>query len=307
MRPACALLCVLVCTFAVHCGDDRDVAAAHTPELEVRASVANVQTAVAIASVDGRIARVLVSEGAVVKSGDVVATLVNPAVDRDLAYARAQLAVANRRLLEARNPPRVSAPDNRERIRVSAEILANRKARRDRYRELFKTHDVSREELENAENEHAAALRDWLAERERAVATVAQSDTGILELELEKARAEEAFAAERKAQLEVKAPVGGTVTRVAARAGESIFPRDPIVEIADLSKVEVRGPIAPELLRYVHAGMTVEVKILTVPPRRFRVPIRSIVPGNEGAVLLVQLPNPDGVLQPGQTAVITVK
>ncbi len=291
----------------VRCGRDRDVAAAHTPELEVRGSVANVRTAVAIASVDGRIARVSVREGVIVKAGDVVATLVNPAVDRDLAFARAQLAVAERRLGEARKPVRAPAVDNAERIRLSAEILANRKARRDRYRELFKTQDVSREELENAENEHAAALRDWLAERERAVATVVQADRGILELELEKARAEEAFATERKSQLDVKAPIGGTVTRIAARAGESVFPRDPIVEIADTSKVEVRGAIAPELLRYVRAGMPVEVKIFTVPPRRFRVPIRSIVPGNDGASLLVQLPNPDGVLQPGQTAVITVK
>jgi multidrug resistance efflux pump len=293
--------------FVVRCGNDRDVAAADTPELEVRGTVANVRSAIAIASVDGRIARVNVQEGAVVKAGDVVAALVNPAVDRDLAFARAQVAVAERRLAEARKPVRSQLADNGERVLLAAEILANRKARRDRYRELFKTHDVSREELENAENEHAAALRDWLAERERASATVVQTDTGILELELEKARAEEAFAAERKSQLDVKAPIGGTVTRVAARAGESVFPRDPVLEIADTSSVEVRGPIAPELLRYVRTGMPVEVKIFTVPPRRFRVPIRSIVPGNEGATLLVTLPNPDGVLQPGQTAVITVK
>jgi len=302
-----ALLCVAVCALAVRCSDDRGVAAADSPELEVRGTVGNVQTAAAIALVDGRIVSVNAVEGATVKAGDLVATLVNASVDRDLAFARAQLAVAERRLQEAGKPARTKVTDNSERVRLSAQILANRKARLERYRELFKTHDVSKDDLENAENEHAAALRDWLAERERSVVTVLQTDTGLLQLELDKARAEEAFAVQRKGMLNVTAPIGGVVTRVAARPGESVFPRDAILEIADTSSVEVRGPIAPELLRYVRAGMPVEVKIFTVPPRHFRVPIRSVVPGNNGAVILVQLPNPDGVLQAGQPAVITVK
>jgi len=307
MKTLRAILCAAVCALAVRCSEDRGVAAADTPELEVRGSVGNVQTAVAIAAVDGRVVRVNAVEGATVKAGDLVATLVNSSVDRDLAFARAQVAVAERRLREAGKPARTTSADSGERVRLSARILANRKARLERYRELFQTHDVSKEDLENAENEHAAALRDWLAERERAIVTVVQTDTGLLQLELDKARAEEAFAAERKAMLNVTAPIGGVVTRVAARAGESVFPRDPILEIADTSSVEVRVPIAPELLRYVRAGMPVEVKIFTVPPRRFRVPIKSVVRGNTGAVLLVQLPNPDGVLQAGQPAVITVK
>ena len=99
----------------------------------------------------------------------------------------------------------------------------------------------------------------------------------------------------------------GVVTRVAVRLGESIFPRDPIVQIANTTNVEVRGLIAPELTRYARAGMPVEVKIFTVPPRRFTVPIKNVLPGNGGATLVVEVPNPDGVLQEGQTAVVTVK
>lgn len=308
-RAASAILCVFSFALVLRCGEKPDAAAAETPQLEVRASVAPTPTAAAIATVDGRVTSILVREGQVVQPGAGIATLANAAVERDIAYAKAQVAVAEQRLRDVRRPIAQSLilGDSGARERASAEILKNREAKRDRYRQLFASHDVSRQELEDAENEYAAALRDWLVERERASQKVVQTDTGILQLELERAKAELAFATDRRMLLDVKAPIAGTVTRVAARVGESVFPRDPIVEIADTTKVELRGTIAPELMRYVRAGTPVEVKVFTVPPRRFTVPVRNVLPGNGGATLIVELPNPDGVLQAGQTAVVTVK
>jgi len=303
MRAQGALLCVLVWTFAAACGEKRSAVAADVPRLELRAEVGMPQTATAIAVVDGRVATLLVSEGSAVQQGAQIATLTNPAVDRDIAYAKAQVAVAEQRLRDARRPIVQSTGDGGARVRASADILENREKKRDRYRKLFASRDISKQDLEDAENEYALALRDWLAERERASQRVIQTDTSILQLELERAKAELAFATERRGLLEVKAPISGIVTRVAARPGETIFPRDPIVEIANNATMEVRGAIAPELQRYVRSGTQVEVKVLTVPPRRFTVPIKRVIPG----AVIVELPNPDGVLQAGQSAVVTVK
>ncbi|HET8775378.1 MAG TPA: efflux RND transporter periplasmic adaptor subunit [Thermoanaerobaculia bacterium] len=305
-RFAGTLLSVLAWMLAAACTDKPEAAAADVPRLEVRAAVATPQTANAIAVVDGRVATLLVSEGSAVQQGAQIATLVNPGIDRDIAYAKAQVAVAGQRLREARRPaPRTRTPGDAgaARERASAQILKNREAKRDRYRQLFASRDVSKQELEDAENEYAAALRDWLAERERTSQTVIQNDTSILQLELERAQAELAFANERRALLEVRAPISGVVTRVAARPGETIFPRDPIVEIANTATVEVRGTIAPELQRYIRTGMPVEVKVMTVPPRKYNVPVRNVLPGT----IVVELPNPEGVLTAGQSAVITVK
>ncbi|HEX6087969.1 MAG TPA: efflux RND transporter periplasmic adaptor subunit [Thermoanaerobaculia bacterium] len=304
-----ALLCLLLGVALARCSEKPDAAAAEPPQLEVRAAVAPAQTAAAISSIDGRIASLLVTEGAAVQAGATIATLTNAGIDRDIAYAKAQVAVAEQRLRDARRPiaQTLILGDSGARERASAEILKNAEAKRDRYRDLFATHDISKQELEDAESGYAAALRDWLVERERASQKVIQTDTSILQLELERAKAELAFASERRALLEVKAPISGVVTRVAVRLGESIFPRDPIVQIANTTNVEVRGLIAPELTRYARAGMPVEVKIFTVPPRRFTVPIKNVLPGNGGATLVVEVPNPDGVLQEGQTAVVTVK
>ena len=285
------------------CNKQPDAVAAGAPQIELRAEVAAAQTAAAIAPFDGRVANIAVREGSVVQAGTIVATLTNPSVDRDLAFARAQVAVAEQRL---RVKPPAAARDSGARQKATASILANREAKRNRYRELYKTHDVSKEELENAENEYNAALRDWLAERERATVTVVQTDTGLMQLELEKARSEAALAADRQSMLTIIAPIAGTVSRVNARVGETVFPRDAIVEITDNTTAQVRGAIAPELMRYVRTGMPLQVKVFTVPPRRFTAPVRAIVPAANGATVVLDLPNPDGVLQAGQQAVITV-
>lgn len=308
MRAPTAFLCVAVLLLA-RCGDDREAVAAGVPNVEIRAQVAAAQTATAVATVDGRVATIEVSEGAVVQPGQLIATLANASVERDLAHARAQVALAEQRLREARKPiaQRLVLGDAGARERAAKQILENRQTKRDRYRELFKTRDVSRQELEDAENEYAAALRDYLNERERASVKVIETDTSLLQLELEKAKAEEAFVNERKSLLRVVAPIEGVVTRVHARLGESIFTRDPVAEITNNKTVDVRGAIAPELMRYVRPGMPVEVKVFTVPPRKFTVPVKAVVPGGGGATLVVDLPNPDAVLQAGQQALITVK
>jgi len=304
-RVSGTLFCVLLVMYVTACADKPEAEAADVPRLEVRATVATPQTASAISAIDGRIATVLVSEGSAVQQGQPVAAVNKPGIDRDLAYAKAQVAVAEQRLREARRPiaQTLILGDAGARERASAEILRNREAKRDRYRKLFASHDISKQELEDAENEYAMALRDWLAERERASQKVIQTDNSILQLELDRAKAELSFANERRSLLEVRAPISGVVTRVAAHPGETIFPRDPVIEIANNTTVEVRGAIAPELQRYVRSGMPVEVKVMTVPPRKYTVPVKSAAAGT----LIVELPNPEGVLTEGQNAVVTVK
>lgn len=303
-RVSGTLFCVLLVMCVTSCADKPEAEAADVPRLEVRATVATPQTASAISAIDGRIATLLVSEGSAVQQGQPVATINNAGIDRDLAYAKAQVAVAEQRLREARRPiAQTMIRGDGSRERASADILKNREAKRDRYRKLFASRDISKQELEDAENEYAMALRDWLAERERASQRVIQTDNSILQLELERAKAELSFANERRSLLEVRAPISGVVTRVAARAGETIFPRDPVIEIANNTTVEVRGAIAPELQRYVRSGMPVEVKVMTVPPRKYTVPVKSAAAGT----LIVELPNPEGVLTEGQNAVVTVK
>jgi multidrug resistance efflux pump len=289
----------------IGCGDDREAAATDTPQLEVKATIDKPQTAVITAPSDGRIATVHAREGAAVKAGDVVVTLVNPAVERDLAYARAQLALAEHRLRAAMTPKAAAVVDSE----ATEALVRSRKGRLDRYRQLYATHDIAAQDLENAEAEYIAATRELAAERAASVSPASTTDPSLLRLEVERAKAEVAVVSDREKQLVVKAPIAGVVVRQTVSEGDAVYPRDPLLEIANSTTLDVRGSVAPELMRYVRAGMPVGVKVFTVPPRRFTANIRSVVPPTDasGATIVVPVPNPDGVLQPGTAATITVR
>ncbi len=299
-RPSTKLLLAAAMPFLTAwltaCRDQQEAVAADVPKLEVKATVARPHTASVTAPIDGRVQSLAVREGATVHAGDVLLTLVNPAVDRDVAYAHAQVAIAEYRLRHAGAAPHTTD-------RALAQIVSNRKAKLARYETLFRTHDVSLDELENAQNEYAAATRELAAQ-----SAAPPADPGLLQLDAEKARAEEALANDRRKLLTVTAPIGGVITRIVTAEGDGVYPRDPLLEVASAATLEVRGPVAPELLRYVRPGMAVDVKVFTVPPRLFSETVRNVIPATDdtGATLVVSVPNPDGVLQPGTPALITV-
>ena len=314
VRPIGVLVAATVALLS-SCRAREESLAAEAPRLEIKAEVARPATAAVVAPYDGRVGTLLVQEGARVAAGAVVMTITNATVERDLAYARAQLSLAEYRLRNAGRAPRSVQPaaaNNDDRINAAEEIARSRKSRLDRYEGLFRTRDITADELENARMEYAAAMRDLAAERKVATRTVdaaLPSDPALLQLDVQKARAELGVIEDRQRQLSVTAPIAGVVTRVYAAPDSSIFPRDPLFDVSDSSTLEVRGPIAPELARHVRAGMPAEVKIFTVPPRRFNTAIRNVLPAADaaGATIVVSVSNPDGVLQPGTPATITVR
>ena len=294
------------------CRDSEHSSAADTPHVEVKAAVAPFDSINVTSPIDGTIAELKVAEGSLVHQGDVVATLTNPSVERDLAYARAAVLAAEHRLRAPAPPSRPAPRTNGEREKAAADVVRQKQQRLDRLRALLASGDVARQDVENAEAELAAANRDLDAERERAApapAAAAGGDTALLEAELERARADQAFAEHRKGQLAIKAPANGTLVRLRVAAGADVYTRDTIAEIVDGSTARVQAQLAPELLRFVQAGRDVDVRLMTIPPRRFREPIARVVPpgGDGGASIIINVPNPDRMLQPGTPAVITIQ
>jgi multidrug resistance efflux pump len=296
------------------CRDAERAAAADPSKIEVKAVVAPFDGVTVFSPIEGTIVELKMTEGAAVRQGDILATLTNPAVERDLAYARAAVLAAEQRMRNA-SPAAVAAPapqTNGERLRVAGDLVRQKQQRLDRLRALLASGDVARQDVENAEAELAAAIRDQNAERERATAVPAaapQADRSLLAAEADRARADQAFAEHRKAQLVIRAPASGTIARLRIAAGREIYTRDAIAEIVDGTSARVQAQLAPELLRFVTAGRPVDVKLMTIPPRRFREPIARVIPpgGEGGPSIVVNIPNPDRMLQPGTPAVITIQ
>ncbi len=124
-----------------------------------------------------------------------------------------------------------------------------------------------------------------------------------------RARADLVFAKHRQSLLTITAPASGAVARLRVRIGDDVYTRDPLADVADPSTVRVQAQIAPELFRFVHAGAAADVRVLTIPPHRFREPVaRVIAAGSEGGpAIIVNVPNPDRMMQPGTPAIVTLQ
>jgi multidrug efflux pump subunit AcrA (membrane-fusion protein) len=259
--------------------------------VEVRGELAATRSAALVAPFDATIKRVAVREGATVQAGDLLAELTNAEVDHNLAVARAQREWAERKLHEV--------PATAE----AAAIAERKKARRDRYRELFKTRDVTLQELEDAENDYSAALRDLGNLR----------GSPLSRIEVERAMADEKLAEQRQQALVIRAPIAGVVTKLDAAEGREVASRDPIAEVTAMGNLEARAEVDPDLLRVIRAGMNVEVRIMTVPPKvildkvAYVVPYRSGQQGERRAAVVVNIANNDASLQPGTPVMLTVK
>ena len=181
-------------------------------------------------------------------------------------------------------------------------------------RQLRKTNDITTRDLEVAEIEYLAALRDYNHERHSAVITPSGlDDTETIRIERAKLTADEKFAEQRLALLHITSPIAGVVTRLQVSQGQAVFPRDTIAEVSDLTTVQVRGNVAPELLRFIRPGMRVDVRVMTVPPRTFAdeikyvIPVTGTAPESRNATVVVTIPNPDGSLQTNTDALITLR
>src|SRR2546430_2192978 len=105
----CTVLCACGALMA-SCQDAGNAAASPPPRIEIKGVVAPIDSVTVSAPIEGRVARIAAAEGTPVKTGDVLIVLTNPAVDRDLAYARAQIAAAELRMRgNAALPPAISA------------------------------------------------------------------------------------------------------------------------------------------------------------------------------------------------------
>ena len=302
----------------LQCAKKETVTGTPPPPIELRATVRPAQSMTVTAQIDGQVQTVAVVEGAAVQEGTELVLLVNPAVEREAALAKAQSAGVQARLrgssAASAQPGAIRPRGNEE---IASRILALRQQQFEKMKQLRKSNDITARELQQAEVEYLAALRDYNNERNAGAAPAARGNRAaeleLLRAEQARATAEERFAGQRESLLHIASPIRGTVTRLHVKSGQNVFPRDPIADVSDIATLHVTGEIAPELLQFVKAGTSVNVRVLSVPPRTFSdeieyvSPVAGSGPEARSAAVTVVIPNPDGSLQPNTPAVITVR
>jgi RND family efflux transporter MFP subunit len=190
------------------------------------------------AKIPGRLAKVNVKEGDVVKAGDVIAVL-------DDADQRSQVAAASARVLVAR-----------ARGETARANLAEVKVQVERTRTLVQSGALGRAQLEDLEaREKALAEGVKAADAE---ARAAQAEVETLQVTLK--------------DRTITSPIDGTVLTKPASAGEPVGPQvvGYIAEIADFKSIVVETDVPEGRLDLVKAGGPAEIVLDAYPTRRYR-------------------------------------
>jgi membrane fusion protein (multidrug efflux system) len=238
------------------------------------------------------------------------------AADSDLAGAQARLAAAQAQLREAQGRERQTAGDV-ERFRP---LLAKDEISKQQFDAASTAADSARAFREAAE----AAVHGAEKAIEAARARLAQARTGRAQVDIVSSRADSAAAKVEMARAaldqaklnlsytEVKAPVGGVVSRKTVEVGQVVQPGQPLLALVPLDDVWVTANFKESQLKAIRPGQPVEIAV-DAYGRTYRGRVDSIAAATGSRFSLLPPENASGnyvkvvqripvkiVLEPGQ-------
>jgi multidrug efflux pump subunit AcrA (membrane-fusion protein) len=249
-----------------------------------------------------------------VKAGEVLATLES----RDLQAQRAEAASAleeaqaNLRLLSGGTIPETNAQDEKA-LRDARANVANARATYERRLALFERGGISKKDLEASQLALTTAENDLRAAE--AAARLHQTATNPNNRAAAASRVKQAQ--DRLAALDtqlsyavIRAPFAGVITNQFQYEGEFAAAGAKLLNIADVSEVIVKAPIADTVASTLKVGDPVTVLPQEMPDEKIEAKIslisRSSDPQNRTVEVWVNLKNADGRLRANSAAKVAV-
>ena len=217
---------------------------------------------------------------------------------------------------------RMSNPDIGQAV-VQAELALN--AQKGKLKQLVLTQE--REMLE-ANNEQAELMLDLKVVEARVVAETKLAKQGIVtqltlletqakvnklsgRLENNKKRLEKSLETIgfQKTKANIYAPASGEITRTMVKAGDVISPGMPMIEILNLSRVQVQAEVPETYLNSVKKGQTVTIKFPALDKEtKARISLigQQVNPANRTFKVEIDIPN-SGNLKPNLLATVMIK
>lgn len=271
--------------------------------------------------IPGKIEERLVSEGDLVKAGQVVARLDSKDLAQEIAQRKAQVTAAQAVLTELTAGSRPEEIAQAEAVLERAEAEGTRaKLEFERQKKLFEREVISQREFDGAKTTldgAQARIREAkemhsLVRKGPRQEKIDQGKAGM-----EQAKQALALAETRKGYSVAVSPLSGIVLSENSEAGEYVSPGTPVVTIGDLSRVYLRAYINETDLGRVKVGQTVRLATDTFPGKTYLGKISFIASQAEFTPKNVQtqkervklvyrikvdVPNPDQELKPGMPA-----
>ncbi len=226
-----------------------------------------------------RLARLHVREGDEVREGQLLAEFADTGLkDAEVMRAEAALVEARASLDRTRaagRPSEIAA----QRARITALTAAEDNARREAQRAETLVPTGAGAAAQAERNRFAAArAAAERAEAEAVLETLSSprtEDVALSEARLANAEATLAKAIADAALSRVHAPIAGTILRIAARPGDQVTAADGLLEIADLSRMDIAADVFETDIPRLAIGQTAEISV-PGENRRFTATVREI-------------------------------
>lgn len=197
----------------------------------------------------GRVARVTVDQGDVVKAGELLGEMEPVDLDARLAAGAAAAASAAQRVQAAE----AALTEARSRAQLA-------KNSADRYADLRKKNFVSQEAADAKVHEAAAAQ----AARQAAAATLAAAKDDV-----RRAQSDASGAGKNRDNLRLLSPVDGIVTARLAEPGSTVVAGQAVVQVIDPSSLWLRARIDQGRSQGLAVGLPAEITLRSRPDEKF--------------------------------------
>ncbi|RMD96460.1 MAG: efflux RND transporter periplasmic adaptor subunit [Deltaproteobacteria bacterium] len=275
--------------------------------------------------VAGRVAEVLVEPGDVVAPGEVLLRLDPREIEREVARARADLAIAQAEFERLLTPTEVQRRTTATQLELARETVAFEEERLER---LLATPSVTSAQEIDAQRQklHQARFELIQAEERLDGLTPRPEILAQARARVEKARIALATAQDRLADTVVRAPMAGSVIERGIEAGEVVsagtsatFEGKPLLVIADLRRLRIVSDFNQIDVAKITEGKPVRVTLDAIPDQTYsgkvlRIAKAASIPQNSSIsgvrtfrveTLLDELSG-DHPIRPGMTADIDI-
>jgi len=209
--------------------------------------------------VGGRVARVLVEEGARVSAGQPILQFETDLLDLQVAQQKSRVAEMRATLLKALRGPRV---EEIERARAEAQ---NAERERVRQKALLDQGIVGQQQYDAAATQ-AKTAAETLRQLERGNRP---EDIAAAKAALEREERQLAYLERQRAEAVVAAPAAGVIESLNLRPGDLVAANQPVAKMLEPSQLWVRVYVPEPLLGRVRIGQRAALTVDTFPKRSF--------------------------------------
>lgn len=260
------------------------------------------EQAIVSAKVPGRVTKLYVDLGSIVKAGDIIAELEKDDYEFRARQSEALVEQTRAQLGIGGQPNDNVVPENTAIVRQAAASLKEARFIFSNTTKLSKEGVLSKVDFEKSQVNAQAAEARYQGALEQVMQWRAQ---------LSERRAQLALARQQLTDSVIRAPFAGAITKRIASQGEYLPVNAPVVQLVRQHPLRVRVDVPERQAAKVKPGQRIDISLEASPVRSAGRVLRlspAIEAQNRSLVVEGEIPNPGGVLRPGSfvESVITV-